>query len=424
MAFVKKIETLFASRMARNLTWQGGAELVNRVFRLAATVTLARFFTKTDYGMVSAIYTVFEFALTLSLSTGIAAKVIQTETADLEPLCDTVYWMNWILCGSLFLLQCGLAYPIAQFYGNTRLVWPICTLGLIYLIFPNFLVQEALIRRENRLEVIAACISTQAVVANLLLVGFVLSGFGIWSIVLSMLISYPPSWLWVTHRNHAWRPPRRFTVVHWRSVIDFSSKIFGVELLNRIRLNIDYLIVAKFLGLEALGLYFFAFNAGLGISQSVVQGLTNAWYPDFCEVRRDRVALQHRYIRSLKTVGLTVLPIVVIQSCLAIFYVPIIFGPKWMPGVPMLIILCLSAVPFALYQAASQLLKSVDRVQIDLIWSLCFVGLFSLTLLLVQPMGLRAIAIAVTVTQATLMPAFAIWVGRLVFKGRSTPFSV
>lgn len=47
---IQKFQKLLSDRFVRNIGWLGGAELVNRVFRLAATVTFARVFTEADYG--------------------------------------------------------------------------------------------------------------------------------------------------------------------------------------------------------------------------------------------------------------------------------------------------------------------------------------------------------------------------------------
>ncbi len=75
----QKLKHLSSDRFIRNLGWLGAAELINRIFRLLTTVTLARVFSPYDYGMVSVIYTVFDIAGSLSLTAGIRAKIVQTD---------------------------------------------------------------------------------------------------------------------------------------------------------------------------------------------------------------------------------------------------------------------------------------------------------------------------------------------------------
>jgi teichuronic acid exporter len=431
---LRKIKSLVSSRYAKNLGWLGGAELVNRVFRLATTVTLIRLFSKSDYGMLSAIYTTFEFLLAFSLNEGIGSKILQASDDEVDEVANSVYWMNWILMGGVFLLQCALAYPIALFYKNPDLVGPLCLLGLCYLQMPTYMVQESMLARENRLEVRAWAVSGQAMLSNILVVILVRCGFGIWGVVWSMVLTYPV-WTFVMHRNQAWRP-KRFSLKGWRSIAQFGSRVLGVELLNRIRMNVDYLIIAGFMGTEALGLYFFAFNAGLGISQSILWSIGGTWYPEFCSVRSDLGKLRQSFMKTFKTIGFVIVPMVMLQVSLAWFYIPILAkGDKWNAAIPIVMIICLSAIPLAISRSTSQLLRAVDNIRLDLMWNTIFVGVFSTAILATVLVSkhfwgadsqsvLISVAVTVLVTQAVMMPGFTWFVDRKLFGARLMDRSV
>ena len=420
---INKIKGLFSSKFNRNLGWLGAAELVRRVFRLATTVILARAFTIKDFAMLAAIYATFDIASTFSLRVGIGAKIIQAKEEELELICNTAYWLNWIMCLALFIIQFLAAYPIANYFQAIELVWPLRALTLIYLIYPLFLVQSALIERENRLEVRAWCYAVQTIVSNVLIVSLAILGWGIWSAVIGMIISYLP-WIFINNLNHSWRPRRGFSLEKWQEITSFGGKMIGVELLNKFRLQIDYIIIGGIPGNgpEALGLYFWAFNAGLGISQSILQALASAWYPHFCQVRQNLLHLRKRYFSSFKTIAMIVVPLVILQTTLARFYVPIVFGEKWIPGIPILILICISAIPIALSRSTSQLLQSVDKAMIDLKWNLIFTIIFACSILvsaqniLVSPeRGALLVAATVLITQLIGMPLFSLWVTKDVF---------
>jgi teichuronic acid exporter len=420
MMLIQQIKKISSEKFIRNIGWLGLAELIQRVFRLATTVTLAHLFTPRDYGMVSAIYTVFEFANTFSLKAGIGAKIIQADEADLKDICNTAYWLNWILCSSLFIIQCLCAYPIAMFYRNEQLILPIITLGLIYLIFPLFLVRYALIERENRLEVIAFGNATQAILSNIIIVALAIKGMGVWAVVLSMVVTYPV-WIIITHTRksqQSWQPSKVPNLKRWREIAKFGSKSLGVDLLIKLRMNLDYLLIARFLGSEALGIYFFAFNAGLGISQSILYGLSSAWYPHFCQARSDIKLLKKRFFGSFKAILLVVVPLVIFQTNLAPFYVPIIFGHKWVTAIPLLVLICCCAIPIALSNATTQLLQAVDKINIDIAWNLIFTLFFAIGLFVAVPNGIYWVAVTVLATQLFASPIFTIWVTRFIFRER------
>ncbi|AKG21026.1 lipopolysaccharide biosynthesis protein [Calothrix sp. 336/3] len=414
---INKLKHLSSDRFLRNVGWLGVAEIVNRIFRLATTVTLARFLNAYDYGVISIIYTIFDIGNVLTIRAGIGAKIIHAEEKDLKVVCDTSYWLNWILGISLFIFQCLVAYPLAFFYKNNGLILPICAVGLIYLMMPIYTVQSTLIERENSLKITAIANAVQSIVTNLMTVILAWRGFGVWAVVLSMICSYIP-WVVIILLNHSWRPPNRFTLDNWQQIASFGSKLLGVDLLSRVRMYLDYMIIGPFLGLEALGMYFFAFNAGLGISQSVINAFTSALFPHLCAARNDKKELQTQFFRSLKTIGLIVVPLVALQITLAPFYVPIVFGQKWVPGIPILILICLSAIPLSLSRATSQLLQAVDKTQVDLYWNLIFTVFFAASLLVAVQGGILWVAIAVLFTQLIAMPIFGIWVIRQVFGKR------
>lgn len=411
---INKLKNSLSDRFLLNVGWLGAAEVVNRIFRLGTTVTLARVFSTEDYGLMAVIYTVFDLATVFILKGGLGAKIIQTDEKKINITCDTAYWLNWILCGSLFTIQCLAAFPIAIFYNNNQLILPICVAALMYLFYPLFLVNCALIERENRLKIIAFCTATQAILTNLFTIVLALAGMGIWSIVFPMLLGIP-IWLVFSWRGHSWRPTKSFTLENWQEIIHFSKNLLGVELLTKLRLNLDYLIVGKFLGVEQLGLYYFAFNAGSGITNNVVNSLMSALFPHLCATRSDRAKLKNRYFKSLKTISFTVIPIVILQSTLAPLYVPIIFGNKWVTAIPILILICLSVIPMTFKHTSSLLLNSINKTQIALYFDLFYTLAFAIAIIISVQQGILAVAITVLVINLLFSFIFTLYATKYAF---------
>lgn len=411
---INKLKNLLSSRFLRNVGWLGASELVNRIFRLGTTVTLARVFSTEDYGLMAVIYTIFDLVTVFIFKGGIGAKIIQAEENQVATIANTSYWLNWIVCIVLFLVQCLVAWPIAQFYDNNQLILPICVMSLMYLVYPFFLTHCALIERENRLKIIAMCTACQSIVSNIFTVIFALLNMGIWAIVAPMLMALPV-WFIFSWKNHEWRPPKSFSLENWQMIVNYGKNLIGVELLTKLRLNLDYLIVGKFLGVGQLGLYYFAFNAGSGITNNVVNSLMSALFPHLCGARGDRQDLKKRYFKSLKTISLTVIPIVILQSALSPFYVPIIFGEKWVKAIPILILICLSVVPMTFKHAASLLLNSIDQTHISLYFDLIYTIIFALAIFISVQQGILAVAVTVLAINLLFSLTFSIYSSQMIF---------
>lgn len=411
---IQNIKKKLSSQYFQNVGWLGIAELINRIFRLGTTITLARVFTEADYGLMAIVYTTFDIASVFTLKQGISSKIVQTELSSLEVVCRTSYWINWVVCLSIFLLQCLAAVPIALIMHNHALILPLCAVASIYLMFPVFLVQSALVTRENHLKVTALCNASQSLVNNAITIALALLGFGIWSVVAGMVLS-TPLWILVNLKSHPWRPPKFMTFEDWQTIVSFGKNLLLVELLQKLRISLDYLIIAPILGLEQLGLYFFAFNAGSGITTNVVHTLIAPLFPKFCEVRESPKLLKKRYLSSLILISWVIGGIVFLQVTLSPFYVPMIFGSKWVPAIPILILICLSVLPRAYGWAAGALLNAQDKTHIDLMANLGFTIIFAIAILLAVHHGIWWVAMAVLLTHILFLIPFTVWVGRYSF---------
>lgn len=411
---IDKFKEIFSGRYIRNVGWLGAASLFNRIFRLGTTVTLARVFSTEDYGLMAIIYTTFDIATVFTFKHGISAKIIHTEAENVTNIANTSYWLNWFMCIGIFIIQCIAAFPIAYFYNNEKLVLPLCVSALIYLFFPLFQVNTAIIERENRLKVTAICNAGQSFVSNLLIVVLVLLGMGIWSIVLGMVLS-TPVWIYFSWKYSSWRPPKKFSLEGWQEIMAFGKNLLGVELLNKLRMNLDYLIVGKWLGVEALGNYFFAFNAGSGITTQIAYALNGALFPHLCEVREDNYQLKKQYFSALKSNAAIIVPLVILQSSLAPFYVPIVFGEKWIPAVPILIMICLSVIPRTFAWTTTVLLNSVNQAHISLYLDLVFTVIFVISIIMAVSGGIYWVAAAVLLSHLLILPGVGIWSIHRVF---------
>ncbi|MCA6575371.1 MAG: lipopolysaccharide biosynthesis protein [Pseudanabaena sp.] len=424
-AFDKLIDTIkqkLASRFLRNLGWLGLSELFIRISRLAATIVLARLLSKYDYGLAALVLTTNEF-INVFTQNGIWDKLIQSDESDLKQLCQTAYCLNWIVCGALFITQCLISVPVAWFYKDNQIILPICIMALVYLMIPISLVQASLTQRENRLHVMALANGLQVSFDNILTIILAFCGLGMWAIVLPKVI-VGPIWVIVHYFNNPWRPSRQFTIVNWQEIVRFGRSILGVKLMNTLRNNLDYLIAGRFIGVEALGIYYFAFNAGLGISMSAINAVDSALFPHLCAARSDPAQFKERYFSSLKTIAWIVFPLVLLQSIFAPIYVPIIFGQKWLPAIPILILICLSAIPRPFANAASKVLWALNKPDWDLRWNMFFTSFFAITLLIGVNWNIIGVAAAVLIAHVIALPLYSLWVTRNISKVMLKPSEV
>jgi PST family polysaccharide transporter len=244
---------------------------------------------------------------------------------------------------------------------------------------------------------------------------FAYLGLGMWAIILPTVLVYP-IWIIIHLKNCSWRPTAPFRLYRWQEITGFAAHILGVELLNKLRANLDYLLVGHFIGIEALGIYYFAFNAGIGMSLSVINAFTWSIFPHLCAVKDNIKELRLRYFNAMLKIAVMILPLITFQSALAPFYVPIIYGQKWIIAIPILILVCLSALPRPFADAASMLLQTVDKTSINLYWNLIFTVILATSLLIAVNWGIFWVAATVLIAHLICLPIFSVLTSNYVFK--------
>ncbi|MDX2098793.1 MAG: lipopolysaccharide biosynthesis protein [Leptolyngbyaceae cyanobacterium bins.59] len=411
---LRSFYNLKQDRFIRNIGWLGFSEVFIRVSRLVATVILARFLTTEDYGLSAIVLTTYEFIRVFTRN-GIIDKIVQADEAEVENVCRTAYSLNWLIAFFLFVVQVAGSFLIAHIYDNPRLILPICLIALTYLIYPLGSIQMALLRRGNRFNIIALAMLTMVATDNVLTGLFALLGWGMWAIVLPKLL-VAPILVGICCRYQTWRTNHSWSLAGWQPILKFAGNILGVEMLTTVRENIDYLLIGRLVGVQALGVYYFAFNAGLGISLSAISAIRSSLYSDLCAVRSDPALFQQRYFKSLKTITPIIITLVFLQSSLAPIYVPIVFGHQWVErgALPVLILICLSALSRPFADAASLTLRALGYPQIELRWNGIFTVILATAIWIGTGGGITGAAIAVCATHLLLQPLYSLWATHVV----------
>ena len=392
--------------MWRFIALYGMSEMAQRVTRLATTVLLARTMSAVDLGIAAMAITCFE-VMRVVANSGIAQAVIRATDARLAGTCVTAYRLFWAVCIALTAAQLAVGAGIGAWTGHWDVMAMIACLGGVYLMMPMGIIQCCLIQRSSRHGTMAAVGATQAVTDNLLTIGLALAGFGAWAIVLPKLLTCP---IWVAgmRRGQVWTPDRSAIAVPQSEIVRFALPVLGAEMVTTLRLQLDKMMVGAMLGIEALGIYYFIFNAGIGLTLALTGVLSNSLYPHFASVADAPRTLLERLDRSLLTTSLPIAGVVVLQAAMAQVYVPLLFGAQWTAYAWMVGVLCLSASTKLLSDSGSLALRAAGATRFDFAGTLV-VTCASLTGLAAGMMfGLAGGVIALAVASGVSQLGFAV----------------
>lgn len=354
------------SGLARNVMWMLMAEGSARVTRIAAALALAYALAPAAFGAAALVMTIAEFMRTPTRN-GVLQAIIRADEAALGGVIASATRINWVVHAGLAMVQIALAYPLANWMGAPEIALPLIVLSGIFALYPMVFGRVALLHRAGRMKPVAGLMAACLSLANIATALLALAGFGIWSVVVPRLLS-AALWVMLARRLHPAPAPYSGPAAGWREIFSYGQAILGAELLKSARSSFDKILVGKLLGMEALGIYAFAFNAGLGLSQSLLKGFADAVFPYLCasgrtgDIRQDaRKVMLASFAAAALLFGL--------QAALAPIYVPLLFGPRWEMAVPVLAILCLSAITRPLWEVTAQVLRAEGQPGVELRWS-------------------------------------------------------
>ena len=430
------VTTLFSSALGKSLFWLGSAQVLGRIVRLGSSIIIARLLTPEVFGLVAIILTSFEVICTPTRRISSAA-LIQMDDKKFTHALASANQVNWLAAITAFVAMSLLSWPLAIYYDDMQLIPPMILMATSYLLLPLGMLYAAQNLRLNRMRVVGRAVLWQTVFDGLLTATLALLGLGIWAIILPKIIVI---FVWIgVHRYHNPLPETSSSSTELKQLVNAEkpnslTKIprlglapqtiemlkFGVQvglgdLAIAMRQNIDYILVGYFLGVEALGVYFFAFNASLGISLGLIQSYGTALYSHLCQKESNnsatRVSQQEKYWQSLKFIMLLTVPIITLQAAFAPFYLPLIYGQKWLDAgaLPIFILLCLSGLVRPLGEAASQYLISTGQSKFNLICNSIFTLMLAVTIALCSLSGLTTVALGILLVHLFAMPSFTIY---------------
>lgn len=400
------IETPAPDRLWRYIAYYGMSEAAQRATRIITTVMIARLLTPVELGIAATAITCFEIVRSIA-NTGLGQAVIRAPEDRLAGTCITAHRLAWIICLCLVAIQISIGAAIAIFSARADVFAMIAALSGVYLMMPPALIQAYLVQRAADHATVARVATMQSVADNALTVLMALAGFGAWAIVLPKLLTCP-IWMFGMRRARRWTPDSATIPEPSRQMLRYALPLIAAELLTAARLQLDKVLVGAVLGIEALGVYYFVFNAGIGLSLSLTGALSNALYPHFAAASASPVELLRRLDHSLVRKALPIGGVILMQALMAPLYVPILFGAKWASSAALVAILCASASAKALADTSAQALRAAGATQVE------FVGMLSVTVvsLLALAFGLQhglAFGVAsLAVTSATTQLAFAL----------------
>jgi O-antigen/teichoic acid export membrane protein len=276
------------------------------VLRLGSTLILARLLIPEYFGlvaMVTAITRIAERFATLGLST---ATVQAPKITDGQ--CSNLFWIN-VAGGSALAGLLVLASPkIAGFYDEPRLQLIAMALSLNFVMTGLTVQHEALLVRQMKLVQVASNQLVATLLSSVLAVTLAATGFGYWALVFREigLFFFTAVGVWILAR---WLPRLPNPEVEMRRLLSFGRDMTLTQLLVAVSNQLDSLLIGRFGGATALGLYRQAYNVVMQPVERLRVPIYNVSQPGLSILQGQPARYRRYYRRVVFAVSFATVPL-------------------------------------------------------------------------------------------------------------------
>ncbi len=367
--------------------WFGTARIVTQAATAASAVVLARLVPPSAFGEAALPTALIAIASVLTAQ-GVATPLVQRKHTTLRDV-RTATTLSIGLGLVLTVLGLVLAGPVVSPIFGARIAALVRLSAPVWLLAGIASVPQALLERRLGFRPLGIISTVSGAVGVVTAVGLAVAGLDATALVLGQVALVGASAILSLFFVGLPRPGWDMTSV--RSIASSGSGIALSSLLYTAYQNVDYAILAARLPAAAVGIYWRAYQLGVGYQSKVSGVLLQLALPLYSRAA-DLKDMQRLRNRITRVHAATIVPCLGFFVVIAPYAVPAVFGVRWTPVVEPARILSIAGVLAALVTGTGPLLVAAGRAWTLVWWNGAELIGYGLVVLVAAPHGIVAVA--------------------------------
>lgn len=384
-----------------------GTQGANFLVRMGSLMILARLLDPKDFGLVGMVTAVIG-VFTVFRDFGLSAAAVQRTTVS-EEQSSTLFWINLLVGAILCTTIIGMSPLIARFYHEPRLIGVTAVMASGFLFNAAGVQHSALLERQMRFTTLAYIDVSSLLISTIAGIGLARMGFGYWALVASaslLPLGYTVG-VWIMTR---WIPSRPHKQVGIRSMMHFGATLTLNGLVYYIANNLDKVLLGRFWGVDALGIYGRAYQLINIPTDNLNFAAGGVAFAALSRVKDEPARLKSYFLKGYSLILSLTVPITFTCGLYAPEMIRIFLGPKWNTAATVFQYLAPTALGFAILSPLGWLITSLGMVGRGLRMSLVFLPLMALAYFIGLPYGPNGVALAVSGMKLLTVIPLAAWV--------------
>jgi O-antigen/teichoic acid export membrane protein len=314
--------------------------IVNLVIGVISTSILARLLLPADFGLLAMVFVIMNLAERFQ-DIGLGRATIQKQNIGQSEV-SNLFWVNAGIGIATCAILALLSHPIAAFYREPRLINVAIALSTTFILGALAIQHQALLARRLKFFQMSLIAIGCSLVNNGVAIFLALRGFGYWSLVWSevargifLVVATFVACPWLPSL-----PDRKEGVAHH---MRFGRDITIFNLVTYVASGLDQMLLGRFAGATATGVYRQAFQLALGPINSLSQGLQSSSEPTFSMLQDDWERYRRAFQKTVSVISMVTMPLAAGAFICARPFVLLFLGDHWYPAITLVRILAVAA---------------------------------------------------------------------------------
>ena len=345
--------------------WSAVSVLGRRALSLLTGVVLARLLPPSAFGLLAMAIAVIAF-LEVFKDIGLGSAIVRWNALT-HRATSTVFWLTTAFGAGMGLALAAGAPLIAHFYHEPRLTPLVQFLAISFPLSGSSIVPLALLTREMRFRDLTLVEVASLVSSTAVAIVMAASGFGVWSLAAQAVVASAASFFMLLAVGR-WRPLLAFSFREVRDMVRYSLPLAGFNAVNLVARNVDNLLVGRYLGSQALGLYDLAYRLMLLPLQLISWVANRVALPAYSRVHNDSEHIRPMFLKQASLVAFLTFPMMLGLAACASEFVTVVFGNQWLGATTVLVILAPVGALQSVGTMSGTILLAVGRTDVLLRW--------------------------------------------------------
>lgn len=312
---------------------------ISVILHFLSTIIMARLLGPSEYGVIAMVTAITSFA-GLFRDLGLSSSTIQRDKLSHDQL-STLFWINVSMGALLTVILAACSPLVALFYGRTELTLVTICLSFSFVINSFSTQQSALLTRQMRFGRKAMATLSGSAATLLISAVAALNHLSYWSLVIGSLAGALVTTSLLNFVS-GWRPgpPVRGSGV--KSMLQYGANITGFEMINYFHRNLDNILIGRYCGTDALGIYNRAYQLLMFPISNLRGPIQAVAFPAMSKLQGQPIAFRDYYIFVTTILAFTSMPLTSFLFVSAKPLITLLLGEKWLSVIPIYCVLAIT----------------------------------------------------------------------------------